>query len=186
MNYGGGEMTDRGAHVIDIGQLGNASDHTTPIRFKATGDLLGSTLYNTYFNYDFECNYANGVKMIGTGNSPRGIKFIGDKGWIFVHIHGGHLEASDPALLREPIGVHELHLGRTESHHRNFLDCVKTRREPFAPLHVGYHSAVICHFNISMQLNGTELEWDPENEAILNNEEAQKLLQRPMRSPWYL
>ncbi len=187
MDYGGGEMTDRGAHVIDIGQLGNHTDNTTPVEYQATGELPKSTLFNTYFNFEFECLYNNGVKMIGTSDEPRGIKFVGDEGWVFVHIHGGHLEASNPALLKETFGPNETHLGRTLNHHRNFLDCVKTREETMAPVHVGHHSAVICHLlNISMQLNGAKLKWDPKTETVLNNPTAQRMLRRSMRSPWQI
>jgi len=187
MDYGGGEMTDRGAHVIDIGQLGNNTDHTTPIEYWAKGELPNSTLFNTYFNFKFECVYANGVKMIGTSDEPRGIKFVGDEGWIFVHIHGGHLEASRPSLLKETFRPNEIHLGRTLNHHRNFLDCVKTREDTMAPVHVGHHSAVICHLlNISMQLDGARLKWDPKTETVLNHAMAQRMLTRTMRSPWHI
>jgi predicted dehydrogenase len=187
MDYGGGEMTDRGAHVIDLGQLGNDTDNTTPIEFWAKGQKCDSTLYNAYFNFNFECTYANGVKMIGTHDTPRGIKFIGDQGWIFIHIHGGHLEASDPKLLSATILPDQIHLGRCQSHHRNFLDCVKTRQKTMAPIEAGYHTAVICHLlNASMRLNGARFKWDPQREIVLDNQQAQKFLTTPMRTPWHL
>ncbi len=187
MDYGGGEMTDRGAHVIDLGQLGNNTDDTVPVEYEAYGELPDSNMYNTYFNFRFECTYANGVKMIGTHDEPRGIKFVGDDGWVFIHIHGGNLEASDPRLLNETIMPGEIHLGRTPSHHRNFLDCVKSRAQTMAPVHVGCHTAIICHLlNISMRFGGARFHWDPKTETITDHPMAAKYLTTPMRAPWHL
>lgn len=187
MNYGGGEMTDRGAHVIDQAQLGCGMDHTTPIEYKAKGKRGNSRLYNTFYDYTFECRYANGLRMIGTHDEPRGVKFIGENGWVFIHVHGGDLEAEPKSLLAEKIGPDEKHLGRTTGHHRNFLDAIKTRQAPFAPVEVGHHTATICHLiNISMQLDGRTIAWDPTGEQIMNDPEANSMLARPMRSPWRL
>ncbi|MCK5271137.1 MAG: Gfo/Idh/MocA family oxidoreductase [Sedimentisphaerales bacterium] len=186
MNYGGGEMTDRGAHVIDLAQLGNGTDDTTPIELEAKGERTQSSLFNTFFNFTFKCKYANGVQMIGTSDGPRGVKFIGDKGWIFIHVHGGHLKAEPKSLLKEKIGHEEIQLGRSPGHQRNFLDCVKTRQKPFASVEVGHHTAVICHLlNISMQVE-RKIKWDPRREQIIGDTEANSMLARPMRSPWRL
>ncbi len=186
MNYGGGEMTDRGAHVIDLAQLGNDTDNTTPIELEASGERPHSSLFNTFFNFTFKCKYANGVQMIGTSDGPRGVKFIGDKGWIFIHVHGGHLDAEPKSLLKEKIGHEEIQLGRSSGHQRNFLDCVKTRQKPFASVEVGHHTAVICHLlNISMQIE-RKIKWDPRREQIIGDTEANSMLARPMRSPWQL
>jgi hypothetical protein len=189
LDHGGGEMTDRGAHVIDLGQLGNGTDATTPISYQATGTLPETTsnLWNTYFNYKFECMYANGVRMVGNSNSPRGVKFIGDDGWIFIHVHGGNLRASNTNILREKIGADEIQIGRSPGHHADFINCVKSRGVPMASAQVGYHSAVICHLlNISIQLGGRKLKWDPQNSRILDDDQANRMLARPMRSPWSL
>ncbi len=189
LDHGGGEMTDRGAHVIDLGQLGAGTDATTPISYQATGTLPETTsnLWNTYFNYKFECMYANGVRMIGNSNNPRGVKFIGDDGWIFIHVHGGNLRASDTNILREKIGADEIQIGRSPGHHADFINCVKSRGVPMASAQIGYHSAVICHLlNISIQLGGRKLRWDPQAGQVLDDDQANRMLARPMRSPWSL
>jgi predicted dehydrogenase len=186
LDYGGGEMTDRGAHIIDLAQLGNGTDETTPVELDGRGETPPGDLYNAFFNYKFECRYANGVKMIGTTDTPRGLKFEGTDGWIFIHIHGGELEAGPKSLLKEAVGPGELQLGRSPGHHRDFLNAVKTRRKPTAPVEVGYHTAVICHLlNISMRL-GRKLQWDPVKEEVKNDATAQAMLYRAMRAPWHL
>ena len=186
LDYGGGEMTDRGAHIIDIGQLGNNTDDTGPIEISGSGKAPDKGIYDTFMEYDFECRYANGVRLLGGSSGNRGLKFEGTDGWIFIHIHGGRLEAEPESLLKEFIGPEEIHLGRSPEHHRNFLDCVKTRRQPVAPVEVGHRTATICHLvNIAM-LTGSKLKWNPDTEQIVNNVDANRMLARPMRSPWHL
>lgn len=186
LRYGGGEMTDRGAHVIDIGQLGAGKDHTAPVKLEATGDRNPDSLFDTFWNYRFEAAYADGLRLIGTTDKPRGVRFEGSDGSIFVHIHGGHLEADPASLLNETLSDNDQSLGRSPGHQHNFLDCVKSRTEPMAPARAGHHTAVICHLaNIAM-LAGRKLRWDPENEQVTNSDHANRLVSPTMRPPWSL
>lgn len=185
-DYGGGEMTDRGAHIIDLAQFINDTDDSGPVAIRAKGKALQGGLYDAFIEYDFECEYANGVKMIGGSEGDRGLKLVGSQGWIFIHIHGGRLEASNPDLLKETIGATEIHVGRSPGHHRNFLDCVIDRQQPVAHAEIGHRTATICHLlNIGL-LNETPLKWDPVTEQVLNHRESDRLCTRPMRSPWTL
>lgn len=186
LDYGGGEMTDRGAHIIDLAQLGNDTDDTGPIEIVGSGEAPKGGLYNAFMKYQFECKYANGVRLVGSSKKPRGLKFEGSDGWIFIHIHGGRLEAEPKSLLEESIGPNEIHLGRSPGHQWNFLDAVKKRTQPTAPAEVGHRTATICHLvNIAM-LTGRRLKWDPQREQIIGDPEANSMLGRPMRSPWHL
>jgi predicted dehydrogenase len=187
LSYGGGEMTDRGAHIIDLAQLGNGTDDTTPIEIEAKGSCSDTGLYNAFMDYHFENRYANGVRMIGANEGPRGLKFEGDDGWIFVHIHGANLEASDPALTDQATASrHKIDLGRSPGHHQNFLDCVRSRKSPLASAEIGHHTATICHLNNIAMLTGRKLKWDPANERIIGDDEASRLLTPKMRPPWHL
>lgn len=187
MEYGGGEMTDRGAHIIDLAQLINNSDDSGPIEYDAKGKQIQNGVYDCFIEYDFRCTYANGVQMIGGSNGDRGLKLVGDDGWIFIHIHGGRLEAEPKSLLREKIGATEIHVGRSPGHHQDFLDCVRKRTQPFAHAEIGHRTATICHLlNIAM-LTGEKLQWDPIAEQITNHSAANRLAtEKPMRSPWRL
>ncbi len=186
LEYSGGEVTDRGAHVIDIGQLGNGTDDTGPIEITGQGKFLTKGLYDCAVDYHFEFTYANGVRMLCTTNEPRGVKFEGTDGWVFEHIHGGNLEASKPSLLKERIGPNEIHLGRSPGHHADFLNAVRTRGLPMAPVEVGVRSATMCHLGNIAMLTGRKIQWDPVKEIITNDAEAQKMCKRPMRAPWTL
>ena len=185
LDYSGGEMTDRGAHIIDLGQLGNGTDDTTPISVEGKGTFPTEGLFNTAYAYRFEFEYANGVKLIGDDSGPRGVRFEGDAGWIFIHVHGGNLEAEPQSLLREVLGPDELHLGRSLGHHYDFIECVKSRGEPKATVEVGHHSATMCHMaNIAMLL-GKKLRWDPVKEQF-DDAAANRMLQPSMRAPWVI
>jgi predicted dehydrogenase len=185
MNYGGGEMTDRGAHIIDLAQLGNGTDDTGPVELSARGKRCNSALFDAFMQYEFECRYANGVRMVGSSNPPRGLRFIGDEGSIFIHIHGAHLEAEPASLLQVQLRTTDVSLGRSPGHHQDFLNAMRTRKQPVAPAEAGHRTASICHLlNLSMALE-RDLRWNPETEE-LDDSQAQRLVTRTMRSPWRL
>ena len=69
---------------------------------------------------------------------------------------------------------------------RDFLNCIKTRCSPFAPVEEEHRTASVCHLgNISMRL-GRKLEWDPVGERFVADGNANRLLWRAMRAPWHL
>lgn len=184
--YGGGEMTDRGAHVIDLAQLGLGTDDTGPVEFEAKGVRNRDALYDVFWDYTFTNTYANGVRMVGRAEGPRGLKFIGDRGSLVIHLHGGQLEAQPASLLKEKIAQNEIHLGRSPGHHRNFLDSVRSRQQPVAHAEIGHRTASLCHLTNIAMLLGRKLKWDPVKEQFPGDDEANKLLAPVMRSPWSL
>lgn len=186
LDYSGGEVTDRGAHIIDLGQLGNGTDHTGPVDVAGKGDFPKEGLFNSAMNFKFDFNYANGVHMVCECKGPRGVRFIGDDGWVFIYIHGGNLEAEPASLLQEVIGPDELHLGRSPGHHNDFVNAVKTRGVCMAPPEAGHRTASMCHLgNIAMRLR-RPLRWDPDNERFIDDPEADRMLCAHMRSPWHV
>ena len=110
----------------------------------------------------------------------------GSDGWIFVHIHGGRLEASSDALLKEKIRDDEIQLGRSPGHHRNFVDSIKSRKDPVATAEIGHRTASVCHLNNIALLLGRKLRWDPAKEQFLDDSEANALVTPKMRAPWSL
>ena len=185
--HGGGEMTDRGAHVIDIAQLALGMDHSGPVDITAKGRREeGPGAFDAFWDYQFEFIYPNGARMIGSDQGERGVKFEGENGWIFVHIHGGKLDASDPALLKTDPKDFKISIGRSPGHHRNFLDVVqgKNGAKLIAPAEAGHRTGSICHLaNIAMAA-GRKLTWDPDKEQIKGDDEANKMLGPAMREPW--
>lgn len=184
MDYAGGEMTDRGAHILDLAQLGLGMDESGPVEVEGQGTRPADGLFDTFMKYHFVYRYANGVEVVGTDQGPRGLRFEGTTGWVFIHIHGGNLEAEPASLLKETLGAGEIRLGRSPGHHQDFLAAVRNRGQVTAPPEAGHRTATLCHLaNIAM-LTGRKLAWDPVRERITNCPEADRLLARPAREPW--
>ncbi len=185
-DYSGGIIPDWGAHLFDTAQWANDTERTGPVEVAGTGSFWEGGLYNTVKDYDVTYTYANGVVMTCTPGDPS-IKFIGTDGWVGNRGWTGRVEASSDAILNSVIGPDELHLfTEPAGEHRNFLDCVKTRKDPYFPADIGHRVSTICHLaNIAIKL-GRKLAWDPEAEIFPDDEEANRMLSRPMRAPWTL
>jgi predicted dehydrogenase len=184
-DYTPGELIDRGAHICDLGQWGGGHAFTGPVEFEGKGEFPKEGLFDTAIAYDIHARYADGVKLHMTDKAPRGVKFEGDEGWLFEHIHSGVLEASSPLLLKAQISSLGVHLyDNTNDHNRNFLDCVKTRKQPIAPAESGHRTSSLCHIANVALLLGRKLRWDPDKERFPNDPVANATLAKPMRAPW--
>jgi hypothetical protein len=138
--------------------------------------------------YKFTCKYANGLTMIVANDrqQPKGMGTIwyGEKGWIYVR--RGRLEAEPKSILDERIGPNEIKLYESRDHQRNFLDCVKSRQLTITPVEIAHRSISVGLLGEIAMLTERKLQWDPEKEIFLNDEQANRMLSRPMRSPWHL
>ena len=75
----------------------------------------------------------------------------------------------------------DVHLYASANHHANFLDCIKTRKQPICNVEVGHRSATACHLgNLAVRL-GRKLNWDAEKEDFVDDKEASAMLTRPYR-----
>ncbi len=177
-----GMITGWGSHMMDIAQWGNGTDGTGPVSFEASAEFPDRGLFDVHTKFRAEAVYANGVRMFMQTGDPAGVRFEGDRGWIFVQRE--KIEASDPAILRQEPGDGEVRLYRSANHMRNFLECVRSRQEPIAPVEVGHRSNTICAVtHIAMKL-GRKLAWDPAAERFVGDDEANRRLDYPHRKPW--
>lgn len=185
-DYSGGIICDWGTHLFDTAQWGNDTERSGPVEVDGKGTFWEGGLYNTVKDYDVTYRYANGVVMTCTPGDPS-IKFIGTEGWVGNRGWLGKLEASSQTILDSKIGPGEVHLyTNREGEHRDFIDCVKSRKDPYFPVDIGHRVATVCHLaNLSIQL-GRKLKWDPAAERFGDDAQANALLERPMRSPWKL
>jgi predicted dehydrogenase len=182
LNYGGGEMTDRGAHIIDLAQMALGLDDTGPVEIRARGTQMTGGLYNVFLDFELENTYANGLKLIGEKNGPRGIKFEGSEGTLFVHIHGGKLVADPVEILGGDAGPESA--DGIVPHREDFFAAVRSRGATRASAEAAHRTASICHANnIAMRL-GRDLKWDPATEKFVGDDEANALLMPAMRAPW--
>jgi len=188
-DYSGGQLTDLGAHFNDLAQWANNSEHTGPVEYEGRAEFPRDGLFNTPVRFEVVATYADGVKMIyhdetEPGRGPRGNKFVGTEGWVSVD-DTGKITASSDAIMQK-VKMNQRGYEYMMGHHRNFLDCVKTRRLPISNAEVSHRSVTTCHAgNICLRL-GRKLRWDPENERFLNDDMANGMLARAKRSPWSL
>ena len=184
-DYSGGQTTNFGAHSNDVAQWGLGADDTGPVEFENPGAEfpLPGDLFTTATKVSFRCRYANGVELVcKTDPKSFGVRFEGSEGWIFTN--GKSVEASSEALKSWTPGPNDLRLYESANHYRNFIDCVRSRKEPLSPVEVGHRTATVCHLgNIAMKLN-RKLLWYPKDERIVGDDEAGGLLQRAHRAPW--
>jgi hypothetical protein len=139
--------------------------------------------------YKVTTKYANGLEMTIANDQQlphgMGVCWYGEKGWIHV-TRDQPVHTNRPEIFNEKIGPNEIHLEVSIDHHQNFLNCVKSRRETITPAEIAHRSLTPALLGeISMQV-GRKLKWDPEKEVIIGDEEASRMLSRPMRSPWHL
>jgi len=188
MDYSGGQLTDWAGHHVDIAHWGLGLDRTGPVEIEGKGEYPTEGIYDVPFAYDIKCTYANGVKMRIANKSKlskgMGTVWHGDKGWI--HVNRSGIWASDPKLLREKIGPDEILLYRSDDHHGNFIDCIKTRQETITPAEIAHRSISVALLGEIAMQTGRKLLWNPEKERFVNDDGANRCLMRPYRGTWHL
>jgi len=184
LDYCEGMITNWGAHLNDIAQWGNGTERTGPVEVKGRGEYPRDGLWNVLLSFEVEYKYANGVRHFYSVNRPY-VRFEGTEGWIEADYNKRSIKAEPESILKSPIGPDEIHLP-LKSEKRDFIDAVKTRGQTLADAEVGHRTTSLCQLgHIAIQV-GRELKWDPDNERFTNDETANRLLNRPMRSPWRL
>jgi hypothetical protein len=175
------------------------TEFTGPIEVWGAAEFPKTGLWDVHGPFRTEAIYANGVRMIVSGDFPNGLKFIGTNGWIFVS-RGNEtvtasdpvaklndpqaLAASDPRILTSTIGPTDIHLYESKEHHGNWLECVRSRRQTIAPVEVAHRACSACLIHhIAMKLK-RKLYWDPQRERFRNDDEANAMLSRPQRPPY--
>jgi len=190
-DYSGGDVTNWGAHHLDIAQWGLDVDRSGPVSAVGSGKKNAAGLHDAFYDLSVDFTYENGEKIElrsgGTDVRTGNVKFIGSKGTITVSRE--NLDADPKSVLTTRIGPDELHLTPEEfpgTHMGHWLNCIR-RRKPKAvnvPAEIAHRSATVCHLaNLSMEL-GRELKWDPAAEQFVDDDEANALASRPKRSPW--
>ena len=168
--FAGGGLADMGAHHFDIAQWAMNMDGNGPIEIvpPAAG---GSEL---------KFVYASGVEMFHGG--PSGCTFEGTEGTIYVD--RSKLESTPAKILETPLTDSDQRVYPSDNHARNWLDCIRSRKDPICTAEIGASSAAICHLGaIGYELR-RPLKWDPVKKEFPGDAEANKLLDYEMRATW--
>ncbi|MBN2271652.1 MAG: Gfo/Idh/MocA family oxidoreductase [Sedimentisphaerales bacterium] len=183
-DYGAGMITGWGSHHNDIAQWGMGAEYTGPVEIEGEAQFPKDGLWDVHGKFSITYKYANGVVIncADSGRNKDGILFEGTEGWVYVT--RGAIDANPKSLLTSTIKPNEIHLYESAGHKENFYECIKSRKETCAPAEVAHRSCSVCLLgDIAMHL-GRKLKWDPKNELFVNDAEADRLLSKPMRSPW--
>ena len=186
-DYSGHLMTNHGAHAIDMVQWALGTDGTGPVEIEPLLDEHEGEMRLC----PVMMRYASGTELHMT--HPKGFYaggyFSAEAGEMKICRNG--FAAFPRELVTDPPDPLTAAIWRGKGivarpHLQNWLDCIRTRNEPNAPVEVGHRSITICHLaNIAREL-GRKLRWDSAAETFPDDEEARTLLDRPRRAGWEL
>jgi predicted dehydrogenase len=196
-NFSLGMITGWGAHHFDTAHWGMNMELTGPSKIEGKGEFPTNKIWNVHGAYHIELEYPGKVIMTVSDKLPNGIKFIGDEGWIWVSRGSEAATASDPTAkptmlkpldasnpkLLDPAGV-TVHMTPSTSHHKNWLECVKSRATPLAPAPIAHRANAACILSWIAMKTGRPLTWDAKAEKFVNDAEANSMLTRPERGKY--
>jgi predicted dehydrogenase len=185
-DYCAGFITNWGVHHLDIANWGCPQLGTEPfeIQCKATYRKEGFTDNIDTWNATF--TYANGLKMVFSDwqQQKSGCRFIGDKGWVHVDRADPGIWAAPESLIKVKFKPDEPRLTNSTHHWDNFLECVRSRKDPVSNIDAAHQASSLGLLADIAGRLGQPLKWDPKQEQFIGNDEANKMLKRPMYNGW--
>jgi predicted dehydrogenase len=213
-DYSGGQMTNLGAHDIDVLQWAMQVKGPTAVassggRFALEDNGETPDTQDALFEYPgFTTVFS--MREASAGNRGEGkLEFFGSKGSLEIdrtgfeihpdmkidpfnaiprfagHPAGGPQRSSAPPQpWIEPFKMAGSSAEQLDLHVRNFLDCVKTRERPIADIEQGHQVTTACHLANISLRTGRKIRWNAETEEIVGDAVASKWLERPYRKPW--
>ena len=199
--FGAGMITGWGSHHLDIVPWAMGWEKMGPRFIEGKGVFHTGGLWDVHGEYDITLTYPDGTPARVWDKFPNGVRFIGEKGWIFVSRGSAKVSASDPVAAGKPLEAldassPELIVGEPSivlypnaytdyrQHHRNFIDSVKANVPSIVPAETAHRSCSACLLSwIGMKL-GRKLEWDWKNERFIADDEANAMLERSERAPY--
>lgn len=194
--YGGGMVTDWGAHHLDIAQWGLGEDENGPVEMVPPSDWQTA-------QEGGQLIYASGIRVIHTSDKTKGVVFQGSDGTIQVNrgkvkfdIKGEtrakflgredtpSLAAQLARVEKELLADAKVQLYRSENHLEDFLECVRSRKQPITRVEIGARSAVCCHLLNFGYAYGEHIRWDAANLRFAKGSGNASWLVRPNRGKW--
>ncbi len=175
--FGGGILSDWGAHMFDIAQWALDMDHSGPVLFIPPADPLAKR--------GLKMIYDNGIEMVHE-DFDRGfaVRFVGSEGTM--DVSRSFLDSDPVEIAQIKIGPGEKRVYQSDDHYKDWLRAIRQRTQPICTAETGHRSSSVCNLgNIAYQLR-RPLRWDPVKEKFSKNKEANKLLTKKYRAPYKL
>jgi predicted dehydrogenase len=178
---GGGPIPDMGAHYFDFVQWAHDSEFSGPVEFEGEGEFPDDGFANVPFKVNVEARYADGVRIL-MDSGPKAVRFDGDSGWIHITDEGDI--TAGPGSVLEGLQVPKVSWSYMAGHIRNFLNCIRSRKQTVSHPEIAQRAHTMAHCaNICLRL-GRKVQWNPETERFVDDEDANNMLSRTMRAPW--
>jgi len=191
-DYAGGLMTDWGVHLINMMLMG------TGVEWPRTAVSSGGkyvfddntetpdsqvTVYE-FPNFMLVWEHKAGLG-VGLNGKPWGVSWSGTEGTIILNDAGWELIPEHRKANLEP-EKHKTSGDPRPAHVRNFLDCVKSRKQPVLNLELGHHVSTVAHLGNIAFRSGHKITWDATKEEIVGDRRADKFVGVKYRRPWHL
>ena len=171
--FGGGMVTDWGAHMFDIAQWALDMDESGPV------EIFAPDPEHPFLTYKYKNNIIMTHEKWEWNNA---VMFTGTEGEI--RIGRGKLETTPASVKTLIIDSTKKHVYKSENHYKDFLNAMRTRTKPICDVETGHRTATVCNIgNIAYQLK-RPLKWNPKKEKFKKDAEANALLGRPMLNEW--
>ncbi len=185
-DYCTGFITNWGVHHLDIANWGCPAIGSESFEVECRATYRNEGFTDNVDGWDATFVYASGLKMHFTDDRQQktGCRFLGDQGW--VHVDRAGIWAEPESLLKVKLKPGELSLTDSDHHQDNFLHCVRSRKDPVSDVDAAHQASSLGLIaDIAARL-GRKLKWDAKQEQFTGNDEANRMLKRPMHNGWSL
>ncbi|MFV1966153.1 MAG: Gfo/Idh/MocA family protein [Pirellulaceae bacterium] len=193
-HYCAGFITNWGVHHLDIAGWGCPEVFEKPFEIEGTGQLPTEGMTDTWISWQMRLRWQSGLKMeyTNTGNpNEQGCKFEGDEGWVHANRRGIWAEPKPLLSVRPKPSDTSLHTSPEytnpyTAHTADFFRSIRSRQDPVSPVEQGHAASTLGNVSdIALRL-GRKLTWDPQQSQFVGDDEANTMLSRAPRSPWFV
>jgi hypothetical protein len=194
-DFGAASVTWHHSHSADVIQYALGVENSGPVELihpnsgaypTLTCKYAGGTLLHLVDHWGMVKDVYKAVPATARLAGNFGGIFVGERGWVTSMSTGGPVEGGPENIFEEmKLKTRQVNIG-DNNHHSNWIECIRTRRQPSSNEEIGHRSASLGHLTIIAHKLHRSLKWDPDKEEFIGDDEANRLLFRAMRSPWRL
>ena len=194
-DFGAVSVTWHHSHSADVVQYGLGVEQSGPLEIihPASGQYptltcryANGTLLHVVDHWGVVKDVYHAVPQTAHLAGNFGGVFVGQRGWLTSMTTGGPVQGGPESLFAELKLFSRQVTHGGNNHHANWFQCIRTRQSPSAHEEIGHRSASLGHLTIIAYKLGRSLKWDPVKEQFDGDDQANRLLNRPLREPWQI